>query len=137
MKYLLTFNSRLRELRLRKKLSQEDVALICHVDVTVVDAWEQPSGAQRCFPVLEQLLDLCLKTDTRLETLVDLDPAASGKLQLELPGLEDEQDKDLYHAISELSDAFDRTLPDEVERQLLRRFRKCDAVRRQLLFSML
>ncbi len=137
MKYLLTFNSRLRELRHRKKLSQEDVAMICHVDVTVVDAWEQPGGGQRCYPVLEQLLDLCLKTDTRLEALVDLDPGSSGKLQLELPGLDDDGDKDLYQSLTELSDLFDRTLPDEVERQLLRRFRKCDAVRRQLIFSML
>ena len=44
MKYLVTFNTRLRELRQKKKLSQEDIAAFCHVDVTVVNGWEQPTA---------------------------------------------------------------------------------------------
>jgi transcriptional regulator with XRE-family HTH domain len=137
MKYLLTFNSRLRELRQKKKLSQEDIAAFCNVDVTVVDGWEQPDGEWRSYPVLEQLLDLCLKTGTRLEAILDLQPGAGGKLQMELPGLVEERKTDLYQSISELADVFDDVLPDEMERRLLKRFRKCDAVRKQLILSML
>lgn len=137
MKYLLTFNTRLRELRQKKKLSQEDVAAFCHVDVTVVNGWEQPTGKTRCYPVLEQLLDLCLKTDTRLETLLDLEPGELNKLQMELPGMSEDEPNDLYQSIHELSEVFDLVIPDEVERRLLKRFRRCDADRKQLILSML
>lgn len=136
MKYLMSFNSRLRELRQRKKLSQEDVAAFCGVDVTVVDAWERPSGAERCFPLLDQVLDLCLKTGTRLESLLDIDPGDTGKLQLELPGF-DEEDGDLYQSISDLMSALDCVLPDEAERRLLKRWRRADDDKKQLILSML
>lgn len=137
MKYLVTFNTRLKALRQRKKLSQEDVAAFCQVDVTVVNSWELPTGAARTLPTLEQVLDLCLKTDTRLEALLDLEPGQGDRLQMELPGLGKENTGDLYQSIAELNETMDLALPDEVERQLLKKFRRCDADRKQLILSML
>lgn len=136
MKYLQSFNVRLLHLRQKKKLSQEDIARFCGVDVTVVDAWEKPSDAGRCYPVLAQLLDLCLKTGTRLEEVLDLDQQDADQLQLDLPGF-NEQQGDLYQAITDLNHSLDDALPDESERDLLTRWRQADTDKKRLLLSML
>jgi len=137
MKSLRSFNQCLHELRQKKKLTIEDVANFCMVDESVVRGWEATENAHRCFPTLDNLLDLCLKTGVALEALLDLEQRAKITPQLELPGFSAEDDEGLYSAINDLNEALDRALPDETEREILRRFRLCDEDKRQLMMQLL
>ncbi len=137
MKYLRSFNQRLRDLRQKKKLTTEDVANFCMVDESVVRGWEATGEAHRCFPTLDNLLDLCLKTGVALEALLDFDQHAKHTPQLDLPGFGAEEEGDLYSVINQLNETLDETLPDETEREFLRRFRLCDEDKRQLMMQLL
>ncbi|WP_020408078.1 helix-turn-helix domain-containing protein [Hahella ganghwensis] len=137
MKYLRSFNQRLRELRQKKKLTTEDIATFCMVDESVVKGWEAPSDSHRCFPTLDNLLDLCFKTGVALDAFLDFELCGKMTPQLELPGFGVDEEGDLYSAINELNETLDHSLPDERERELLRRFRDCDEERRQFIMQML
>ena len=86
MKYLKSFNKQLRFFRETHKLHHEDIAQLCHVDVSVVEAWEQAGQVSRVYPSLENLLDICFKTGASLEYFLDI-PQSNDVSQLELPGL--------------------------------------------------
>lgn len=135
MRYLSSFNHRLRQLRDVRCLSESDVALMCDVDEHLVRCWETGNAAQRCFPSIDQLLTLCFKTQTPLHRLLD-DEAMASENQLELPGLAADQ-VELDATIDELQREVSARLPSLEEWQLLKRFRAADAENRRLILDLL
>lgn len=136
MRYLQTFNSRLRQLREAERLSFQDVAEICGVEAAQVISWEASDARQRTYPDVSALLDFCIKTETPLEDMLDLtEPGGGG--QLELPGLAFSNSDDLTSALKELEREIDRVQLSEEESELLRRFRKTTAENRRMILQIL
>jgi len=136
MKYLKRFNKQLKQFREGKRLSHQDIAKYCMVDPTVVEAWESPAEKARCYPTLDNLLDLCVKTGAALETFLDL-PDAENRKQLELPGLAFVEDSDLNESLAQLDDQIEKLLPAEDEKELLRRYRKSDQQSKKLILQLI
>jgi transcriptional regulator with XRE-family HTH domain len=137
MKYLRTFNQRLCELRKKKKLTKTDIAMFCQVDESVVTGWEAAANDQRSFPTIDQLLDLCVKTGVSLSELLDFRQPLSVSPQLDLLSFMETEQGDLNSVLIELGDAVDAALPDEQERDLLRRFRLCDDEKKEFILQLL
>ncbi|MCK0163961.1 helix-turn-helix transcriptional regulator [Marinobacter sp. S6332] len=136
MRYLQTFNRRLRQMREAGRLSCQDVAEICGVEEAQVISWEASDARQRTYPDLSALLDFCIKTETPLEELLDLaDPGTFG--QFELPGLAFSNSDDLSSALEELEQEISRVQLSDEEAKLLRRFRKTTAENRRLILQIL
>lgn len=136
MRYLETFHRRLRRIREDGRLSTLDVAEMCGVDETRVKSWEVNDARQRGYPGVTELLDFCLKTETPLENLLDLDdPGDDG--QLELPGLAFSNSDDLSVALKELEAEIDRVQLSDEEAELLRRFRKTSPDNRRMVLQIL
>ncbi|QSP93655.1 helix-turn-helix transcriptional regulator [Marinobacter salinisoli] len=133
MRYLQTFNRRLRQVRESGRLSHWDVAQLCGVDEARVKSWESGDARQRSYPGVTELLDFCIKTETPLEDVLDLEePGGDG--QLELPGLAFSNSDDLFEALKELELEINRVQLTDEEAALVRRFRKAsDKNRRQVL----
>lgn len=136
MKYLKRFNKQLEKLRHGKRLSHEDIGRFCLVDPSVVAAWEASNEMLRCYPTLDNLLDLCLKTGIKLEYFVDMHEPGQSK-QLELPGLAFIEDSDLDESLSKLDEEIDRLIPAEDEQELLKRYRKSDRQSRELILQLI
>ena len=139
MKYLGRFNKQLRHFRDGRKLSVLDISKICLVDPSVVEAWEEATENRRCYPTLENILDLCFKTGTALEYFIEA-PDPCHTVQLELPGLAFAEDSDLDKSLEQLGDALSSlipNIPNEVEQELLRRFRKSDKQSRELILQLI
>lgn len=136
MRYLQTFNRRLRHIREAGQLSRGDVALMCGVDEIRVANWEATDARQRSYPDVSELLDLCIKTETPLEDLLDLDNSGDNG-QLELPGLAFSQGDDLSAALKELEQEISRVQLSEEEAELLRRFRKTSGENRRMVLQIL
>ena len=139
MKYLKSFHQHLAVQRRRRKMTLEDIATLCQVDVALVMAWESPTEVQRAYPTAEQLIDLCLKGGMRLEQLIDLEAKQADVGQLQLPGFGDaaDDDKDLGKSLEALQNAFEAWLPDEQERALLRRFRNADPDKQRFILQLI
>ncbi|MBU2875272.1 helix-turn-helix domain-containing protein [Marinobacter salexigens] len=136
MRYLQTFNRRLRQMREAGRLSCQDVAEICGVEEAQVISWEASDGRQRTYPDISALLDFCIKTETPLEELLDLaEPGTFG--QFELPGLAFSNSDDLSSALDELDQEISRVQLSDEEAKLLRRFRKTTAENRRLILQIL
>ncbi|HKK54659.1 helix-turn-helix transcriptional regulator, partial [Marinobacter sp.] len=73
MRYLQSFYRRLRQIRETAQLTREDIASICSVDEATVAGWEAGDIRQRAYPGVTELLDFCLRTDTALDEVLDLD----------------------------------------------------------------
>ena len=136
MRYLQTFNRRLRQIRETGQLSCGDVAEMCGVDEARVVSWEATDARHRAWPGVTELLDFCLKTETPLEDLLDLDDAGDTG-QLELPGLAFSQGDDLSTALKELEQEISRIQLSEEEMELLRRFRKTSGENRRMILQIL
>lgn len=134
MKYLNRFNKQLRSFREGRQLSAVDISKICLVDPSVVEAWEELAEKRRCYPTLDNVLDLCFKTGTALEYFIE---APDNLAQLELPGLAFVDDVDLNKSLDNLGDALDKLIPNDIEQELLRRFRKSDKQSRQLILQLI
>lgn len=135
MRYLSSFNQRLRLLREERGLTEADVAELCQVDEQLARCWESTDSAQRCFPNIDQLLVLCYRTQTSLERLLDVDELTGGG-QLELPGLSMDE-SDLAKAVDELQQEFLKKLPDAEEQKLLKRFRAASSENKRLILQLL
>lgn len=136
MRYLQTFNRRLRQIREIGRLSRCDVAEMCGVDEANVASWESSDPKRRSFPGVTELLDFCLRTETPLESMLDLDePGSDG--QLELPGLAFSNSDDLTVALKELELELDRIQLSDDEVELLRRFRNATADNRRMILQIL
>jgi transcriptional regulator with XRE-family HTH domain len=136
MKYLKQFNNQLKNVRESKSLSHQMIAEYCLVDPSVVASWESDNTEQRCYPSLDNLLDLCFKTSLPLESFVDL-PTKSTTHQLDLPGLTTNEDSDLGDSISELGKQIEKLIPSDDERELLRRYRKSDEQSKELILQLI
>lgn len=136
MRYLQTFNRRLRQIREAGQLSRWDVAQMCGVDEARVAGWEATDIRQRGYPCVSELLDLCIKTETPLEDLLDLDDTGDTG-QLELPGLAFSQGDDLSAALKELEQEISRIQLSDEEMELLRRFRKTSGENRRMILQIL
>ncbi|QCF25833.1 helix-turn-helix transcriptional regulator [Hydrocarboniclastica marina] len=135
MRYLSSFNRRLRHLRDVQSLSENDVAHMCQVDENLIRCWETTDAAQRCYPTIDQLLTLCFRTRTPLERLLDGD-ALAAEGQLELPGL-CEDTGDLTSSVDELQREVTARMPSSEEMLLLKRFRATDPENRRLIIELL
>lgn len=136
MRYLQTFNRRLRQMREAGRLSCQDVAELCGVEEAQVISWEAADARQRTYPDVSALLDFCIKTETPLEDLLDLaEPGGGG--QLELPGLAFSQSDNLSIALKELEQEINRVQLSDEEVELLRRFRKTTAESRRMVLQIL
>ncbi len=136
MRYLQTFNRRLRQMREAGHLSCLDVAEICGVEEAQVVSWEASDARQRTYPDVSALLDFCIKTETPLEDLLDLTGQGDNG-QLELPGLAFSKSDDLSIALKELEQEINRVELSEEEVELLRRFRKTTAENRRMILQIL
>ncbi len=136
MKYLKRFNKQLRVFRESNRLSHQDIAKLCMVDPSIVSAWEAETENSRCYPSLDNLLDLCMNTGAALEGFLDL-PDQEKRKQLELPGLAFIEDSDLNASLSQLDEQIDKLLPAEDEQELLRRYRKSDPQNKELILQLI
>ena len=135
-KYLNHFYHQLRNFREQHRLSHEDVAKCCLVDVSVVAAWESENSKKRCYPSLDNLLDLCFKTGAALEQFIDLPKEQEGQ-QLDLPGLTVLEESDLSETLNQLDEQLNRLMPQQDEVELLRRFRKSNKENRELILQLI
>ncbi|WP_375169895.1 XRE family transcriptional regulator [Marinobacter sp.] len=135
MRYLQTFNRRLRQIREHGRLSRWDVAQICGVEEAQVKSWEATDVRQRGYPGITELLDFCIRTETPLEDLIDLEEQGDG--QLELPGLAFSNSDDLTVALKELEQEINRVQLSDEETELLRRFRNASAENRRMILQIL
>lgn len=136
MRYLQSFHRRLRQLREMRHLSRDDVAHMCGIDAETVASWEACDSRQRAFPSVPELLDFCLRTDTALDELIDLEDYGDTG-QLELPGLAFSQGDDLATALKQLEQEIERVQLSDEEVELLRRFRKTSAENRRMVLQIL
>ncbi len=136
MRYLQTFNRRLRQIREHGGLSRRDMAQLCGVDETRVESWEAKDDRQRSYPSVNELLDVCLKTETPLENLLDLGEPGDGN-QLELPGLAFSNSDDLAVALTQLEKEISRIQLTDEEAELLRRFRRASTENRRMILQIL
>lgn len=136
MRYLQSFNRRLRQFRDSRNLSQGELAKLAQVEANVVDSWEAEEGRRRTYPSVDNLLDLCLQTDTTLEYWLDLEKMLSAR-QLELPGLTYLEDSDLAPALDQLQAEISQRLPNQEEMELLKRFRRTSAENRRLIIQLM
>ncbi len=136
MKYLKQFNQQLKKVRQARKLSYVDVAEFCLVDPLVVESWEAESSELRCYPSLDNLLDLCFKTGMPLESFVDV-PKPNAGHQLDLPGISSSESQDLGDSLSELGKQIEKLIPSEDERELLKRYRRSDAQSKELILQLI
>jgi transcriptional regulator with XRE-family HTH domain len=135
-KYLKHFNSQLKQFRERQHLSQTDIAEYCLVDPSVAKAWEADVAATRCYPSLDNLLDLCFKTGASLETFIDL-PEDKASNQLDLPGLAAIEDTDINETLSMLDEQLDKLIPGKEEMELIQKFRKSNQQNRELILQLI
>ena len=135
MRYLQTFNRRLRQIRDHGRLSRWDVAQICGVEEAQVKSWEATDVRQRGYTGITELLDFCIRTETPLEDLIDLEEQGDG--QLELPGLAFSNSDDLTVALKELEQEINRVQLSDEETELLRRFRNASAENRRMILQIL
>lgn len=136
MRYLQSFNRRLRQFRDARNLSQGELAKLAQVEAGRVDSWEAEEGRCRAYPSVDNLLDLCLQTDTALEYWLDLENMPSVR-QLELPGLTYLEDSDLAQALEQLQSEISQRLPNQDEMELLKRFRRTSAENRRLIIQLM
>jgi len=136
MKYLKQFNHQLAAIRKTKNLSHQDVGGFCLVDPSVVKSWEAESSDSRSYPSLDNLIDLCLKTNMPLECFVDI-PNKINDHQLDLPGISLKSEADLGDSLTELSKQIERLIPSDDEQELLRRYRKSDEQNRELILQLI
>lgn len=137
MKYLSKFHQHLSQLREDKHLTEDDVSVICQVDISAVRSWEYTQEGLRCYPTIDNLLDLCLKTGTPLEFFLELNISAEDEDQLELPGLAFINDHDVNLSLDQLQKEIEKTIPSEDELELLKRYRRSDEESQKLILQLM
>jgi len=136
MKYLKHFNQQLKNIRNKKQLSQQDIGEFCLVDTSVVEAWESENTDARCYPTLDNVLDLCFKTGMTLDYFIQF-PNQEEVKQLNLPGLAFTEGSDLSESLRHLDEEIERLIPSDDEQELLNRYRKSDEQSRELILQLI
>ncbi len=135
MKYLSKFNRQLTQLREDKRLTEDDISVMCQVDASAVKAWGYEQEERRCYPTIDNLIDLCLKTGTSLEYFLDLN--SDGDEQLELPGLAFINEHDVNLSLDQLQKEIEKTIPSDDELELLKRYRSSDDESQKLILQLM
>lgn len=136
MRYLQRFHRQLKQIRESLALSRADVAALCNTSDEEVASWEASDVRQRSYPNVAQLLDFCLRTETALDSVIDLtDGGETG--QLTLPGFNLEEGNDLTGVLSELEREIDKIRLTDEESEMLRRFRKTSDENRRMIIQLL
>jgi hypothetical protein len=112
------------------------MAQLCGVDEARVESWEARDDRQRSYPSVNELLDVCIKTETPLENFLDLGDPDGGN-QLELPGLAFSNSDDLAVALKQLEQEISRVQLTDEEAELLRRFRRASTENRRMILQIL
>ncbi|MDX1634880.1 MAG: helix-turn-helix transcriptional regulator [Marinobacter sp.] len=136
MRYMQSFNRRLKQLRENRQLSRADLAELCGVEDALVAAWESADPKTRRYPGVAELMDICLRTDSSLDSLLDFGEAVDAG-QLELPGLAFSNEGDLTESLSQLEKELNRLQLSDEERKLLHRFRKTSSENRRMVLQLL
>ena len=136
MKYLKHFNQQLISIRESKALTQQDIGAFCLVDTSVVVAWESVNEDSRCYPTLDNVLDLCFTTGMTLDFFIQF-PNQGDVKQLNLPGLAFSEDVDLSESLKHLDEEIERLIPSEDEKELLKRYRKSDDENKELILQLM
>jgi len=136
MKYLKHFNHQLKKIRENKQLSLQDVGEYCLVDTSVVEAWESDNADARCFPTLDNVLDLCFKTGMTLDYFIQF-PDQDEIKQLNLPGMAFSENSDLSESLRHLDEEIERLIPSDDEKELLKRYRKSDEQSKELILQLI
>ena len=136
MRYMQSFNQHLQKVREQLGLSVAELAELCGVEEQRVRLWEHSDPRNRAYPSVGELMDLCLRTETSLEGLLDLDEVGD-EGQLELPGLAFSDGSDLTRALNELERELGRLQLSDEEAELLRRFRRTTADNRRMIMQIL
>jgi transcriptional regulator with XRE-family HTH domain len=136
MRYLQSFHRRLRQIRETAQLTREDVADICGVGEDAVARWEATDVRQRGYPGVTELLDFCLRTETALDEVLELEDTGDTG-QLELPGLTFSRGDDLSTALKKLEQEIQRVQLSDEEAELLRRFRQTSVENRRMVLQIL
>jgi transcriptional regulator with XRE-family HTH domain len=136
MKYLKHFNQQLKSIRISKKLSLQDIGEYCLVDTSVVEAWESDNLGSRCYPSLDNILDLCFKTGMTLDYFIHF-PNQGEVKQLNLPGLAFSEEVDLSESLKHLDEEIERLIPSDDEKELLKRYRKSDDENKELILQLM
>jgi len=137
MKYLKHFNQQLENIRSRKQLSQQDIGEFCLVDISVVKAWESENPEVRCYPSLDNILDLCFKTGMTLDYFIQFPNQEDELKQLNLPGLAFTEETDLSESLRHLDEEIERLIPSDDEKELLKRYRKSDEQSKELILQLI
>lgn len=136
MRYMQSLNRRLRLVREDRKLSVSELAQLCGLEEHRLLAWESADPRRRAYPSVDELMDLCFRTETALEEWLDLaDGQEAG--QLELPGLAFGDGNELTHALVELEAVIARLQPGGDEVELLAAFRKASSETRRAVMRKL
>lgn len=136
MKYLKHFNQQLKSVRESKKLTQQDIGEFCLVDTSVVEAWEATSSDARCYPTLDNVLDLCFRTGMTLDYFIQF-PNQGEVKQLNLPGLAITEESDLSESLRHLDEEIERLIPTGDEQELLKRYRQSDDQSKELILQLM
>jgi transcriptional regulator with XRE-family HTH domain len=136
MKYLKHFNQQLKSIRESKKLTLQDIGEFCLVDTSVVEAWEATNAEARCYPTLDNILDLCFRTGMTLDYFIHF-PNQGEVKQLNLPGLTDAKETDLNESLKHLDEEIERLIPSNDERELLKRYRQSDDQNKELILQLM
>ncbi len=109
---------------------------MCGVEEDLVLRWEALEPKHRSYPGVAELLDLCVKTETPLEQMLDMNEGADAD-QLELPGLVVSNGDGLAEALKELEQELERVQLSDEDIEILRRFRKASTDNRRMVLQLL
>ncbi|MFT7184960.1 MAG: transcriptional regulator with XRE-family HTH domain [Pseudohongiellaceae bacterium] len=136
MKYLKHFNQQLRSIRISKKLTLQNIGDFCLVDTSIVEAWESDNLDTKCYPTLDNVLDLCFKTGMTLDYFIQF-PNQGDVKQLNLPGLAFSEEVDLSESLKHLDEEIERLIPSDDEQELLKRYRESDEQNKELILELM
>ncbi|MDC0661966.1 XRE family transcriptional regulator [Marinobacter sp. SS21] len=117
-------------------MSVSDLAQLCGVEEHRLLAWESADPRRRAYPSVDELVDLCFRTETALEEWLDLVEGQDAG-QLELPGLGVGDGNELTQALVELEAVIARVQPEADEVDLLAAFRKAPSETRRAVMRTL
>jgi transcriptional regulator with XRE-family HTH domain len=125
MKYLKHFNQQLRSIRISKKLTLQNIGDFCLVDTSIVEAWESDNLDTKCYPTLDNVLDLCFKTGMTLDYFI------------QFPNQGDVKEVDLSESLKHLDEEIERLIPSDDEQELLKRYRESDEQNKELILELM
>ena len=101
-----------------------------------MEAWESDNADARCFPTLDNVLDLCFKTGMTLDYFIQF-PDQDEIKQLNLPGMAFSENSDLSESLRHLDEEIERLIPSNDEQELLKHYRSSDDQGKELILQLI